>query len=336
MTMVNVSRQLSSSPPTADKNSNDKSFLVNTAEKYLNNNKVQLKNQMFLESSGRPEISGANRSRSTSPSINEDQQFPAKHFPLNNVDRMTAEHIQRHLQQFRTPQNMLLIPPTPSSESSSGLNSGARFQNGKDHNETKENKSDSLSSNSSTLKSAFSIRSLLSGGAVEKDGLAGQISNEFSNHLSRLAAPFSHIYPAKHLENNLNRPSDSYKVSNGNEDFVDVDGEIIDEEDEGDIDLEEDESLENNEDSKCDDENVSEDGKENSSGEDGKTKEEKEENLTPEEKEKVPTYLFILSCLFNVLLYYRTNLNSTNSNFHFSLKRKNAMKSLHSAITPLS
>ena len=294
MTMVNVSRNHSSSPPTADKNSNNQNFLLTPNEKYLNNNKVQLKSQMFLESSNKPEIPGDNRSRSNSPSINEDTKFQVKNFSLNNVDRMTAEHIQRHLQQFRAPQNMLLIPSTPSSESASSLNMGSIFQNGKDDKDIKENKSNSLSSNGSTLKSAFSIRSLLSGGADGKEGLAGQISNEFSNHLSRLAAPFNHIYPTKHIENNLSSPSESHKNSNGNEDYVDVDGGIIDEEDEEDIDLEEDESLENNEDSKCDDENVSEDGKESLMGEDGKKKDEKDENLTPEEKEKVCLKIQIL------------------------------------------
>ena len=284
--MVNVSRQLSSSPPTADKNTKNQSFFFNANDKFLNNNKAELKSQMFLESSAKPDIPVAHRSRSTSPSITEDKKFQVKDFSLNNVDRMTAEHIQRHLQQFRAPQNMLLIPPPPSSESSSSLNIGPLFENGKD---VKENKS--LSSNGNTLKSAFSIRSLLSGGVDAKDGLAGQISNEFSNHLSRLAAPFTHIYPPKQLENNLSSPSEPHKNSNGNEDYVDVDGGIIDDEDEEDIDLEEDETLENNEDSKCDDENVSDDGKESSNGDEGKKKDDKEENLTPEEKEKVNFYL---------------------------------------------
>ena len=294
--MVNVSRQFSSSPPTSDSSTNQSIFLK-TNEKLLNNNKIQLKspNRSFASileksaaSSVKTNFQHIGRPRRISPSKEEDKilESQSKEIEHNNVERMTAEHIHRHLQQFRPQQNMLILPPT-STESSASINMQPLFKNGRDNSSSKENKSDSISSNGSTLKSAFSIRSLLSGGVESKDGVAGQISNEFSHHLSRLAAPFSHIYPPKHLENNQNNPPAMHENAHGNEDYVDVDGGMLEDEEEEDIDLDEDESLDNNEDSKCDDENVSEDGKESSSGGEGKKSSEKEENLTPEEKEKV-------------------------------------------------
>ena len=247
---------------------------------------------MFLESSTSSSVKtnyqDLARPKSISPSRKEEKNLQSQNKEIQdkNVERMTAEHIHRHLQQFRPQQNLLILPPTPA-ESSASINMQPLFKNGRDNSSSKENNSDTISSNGSTLKSAFSIRSLLSGGVESKDGVSGQISNEFSHHLSRLAAPFSHIYPQKHLENSLNNPTEMHENAHGNEDYVDVDGGMLEDEEEEDIDLEEDESLDNNEDSKCDDENVSEDGKERSSGLDGKKTSEKEENLTPEEKEKV-------------------------------------------------
>ena len=199
---------------------------------------------------------------------------------------MTAEHIHRHLQQFRPQQNLLLLPHTQA-EPSTTSSMQPLFKNGNADSASKDNKSHTISSNGSHLKSAFSIRSLLSGGVDSKEGAVGQLSSDFSHHLSRLAAPFGHIHPTKHLDNNFNNSTETHDNAQSNEDFVDVDGGMLEDEEEEDIDLEEDESLDNNEDSKCDEENVSEDGKETSSMSDGKKSSEKEDNLTPEEKEKV-------------------------------------------------
>ena len=250
---------------------------------------------MFLESSSeKSDLQITSRQRSISPfrDSHKKSQSQGKESPTHHVDRMTAEHIHRHLQQFRPQENSLLLPPAQS-ESSSPLNMQSFFKNGNDEGASKENKSSAVSTNGNTLKSAFSIRSLLSGGVDSKDGVAGHISNEFSHHLSRLAAPFGHIYNSKHLETKFNSSSESRDNSHGNEDFVDVDGGIIDDDEDEDIDLEEDESIDNNEDSKCDDGNGSEDDKETSSLGDDKKDGDKEENLTPEEKEKV--YCLVIS-----------------------------------------
>ena len=291
MTMVNVARQFSSSPPASDISSNQRSIYLNTStEQLLNNNtKTQIESPLFSDaaSTSRRGFCRTSRSRSTSPSkelTDKKIQFETdSSLPSNKIERMTAEHIQRHLQQqFRPQQNLLLLPP-PRSEST---NMQPLFKNENvDGRMSKENKSNTLSSNGNTLKSAFSIRSLLSGGVDSKDVVAGQITNEFSHHLSRLAAPFGHLYPSKQMEKDFNESRDDAKEnSNSNEEFVDVDGGLLEDEEEEDIDLEEDDSLDNNEGSKCGDENVSDDGKDTpSSSGDGKKSNEKEENLTPEE-----------------------------------------------------
>ena len=330
MTMVNVARQFSSSPPASDISSNQRSIYLNTStERLLNNNtKTQIESPLFSDtaSTSRRDFCRTSRSRSTSPSkelTDKKIQFETdSSLPSNKIERMTAEHIQRHLQQqFRPQQNLLLLPP-PRSEST---NMQPLFKNENvDGRMSKENKSNTLSSNGNTLKSAFSIRSLLSGGVDSKDVVAGQITNEFSHHLSRLAAPFGHLYPSKQLEKDFNESRDAKENSNSNEEFVDVDGGLLEDEEEEDIDLEEDDSLDNNEGSKCGDENVSDDGKDTpSSSHDGKKSNEKEENLTPEEKEKV-SKIFIMSgcCVFRIISLNIIGFTAIKNYYLISVGRK--------------
>ena len=283
MTMVNVSRQFSSSPPTADTNNR---IILNTGDTLLNNNKIQLKDPMCVES---PSTKVEPKTNPSTISASKDNKSISLSQPkvitANEISKMTAEHIHRHLQQFRPQQNILLLPHTQS-EASAASNMQPLFKN-VNVGSTSENKSNTISSNGSHLKSAFSIRSLLSGGGDSKEGV-GNIAGNLGHHLNKLVNPLSQMNPTKHLDNNNFNPSHGRDSNDQDtDDFVDVDGGMIDEEDEGDIDLEEDELLENSEDNKCDAENMSDDGNNDSSAGDGKKDEDKDENLTPEEKAKV-------------------------------------------------
>merc|ERR1712015_167314 len=102
--MVNVARRFSSSPPASDISSNQRSIYLNTStEQLLNNNtKTQIKSPLFSDaaSTSRRDFCRTSRSRSTSPSkelTDKKVQFETdSSLPSSKIERMTAEHIQRH------------------------------------------------------------------------------------------------------------------------------------------------------------------------------------------------------------------------------------------------